>query len=304
VHSDALEKISTNARLLEGQSQFRAAHVQWSSALTMLPPDAQQRLWIQSHLADLERNIHDLELARGEKREHPWLKKLGPLAPLVVLLGKAKGLLVIFKFKFIFSLFAFVAFYSAIFGPSFGIGFAVLILCHEMGHFVEVKRNHLSAELPVFLPGFGAYVKWQGMGVSMQTRSLIALAGPMAGLLSAAACLGIHAQTHNELWLALARSGAWLNLLNLIPVWALDGGHAIQALNRIERTALMTIAILLCVGMSDPLYFFVALGAGYQAFFTNAPKEGNTGIALYFAGLLLALGAILYLAPGHGFGLN
>jgi Zn-dependent protease len=173
-----------------------------------------------------------------------------------------------------------------------------------MGHFIEVKRHHLAAELPIFLPGFGAYVKWQGMGVSLQTRSLIALAGPMAGLLSSAVCLALHAQTHNEIWIALARAGAWLNLLNLIPVWALDGAHAIPALTRVERTALMTIAILLCVAMSDPLFFFVALGCGYQAFFTPAPKEGNTGIALYFSGLLLALGAILYFAPGHGYGFN
>jgi hypothetical protein len=28
---------------------------------------------------------------------------------------------------------------------------------HELGHFIAVKRPGLSADLPMFLPGFGAY---------------------------------------------------------------------------------------------------------------------------------------------------
>ena len=305
VHADELQAISEQANLLESQAQYRAARERWLAAVSLLPHDAQQKEWIEKHAAELEARALATETGQKQRGEdHAWAKKFGPLAPLLILLSKAKGLLVLFKFKFIFTLFAFIGFYSALYGAWFGVGFAVLILCHEMGHFVEVKRHHLAAELPVFLPGFGAYVKWQGMGVSLETRSLIALAGPMAGLLSSAACLAMHAQTHSELWLALARSGAWLNLLNLIPVWILDGGQAVQALSRIERTALMTVAILLFVAMSDPLFLGIAAGAGYQAFFSKAPKEGNTKIALYFVALVGLLAMLLHFAPGHGFGLD
>ena len=121
-----------------------------------------------------------------EKPPHPWAKRLGPLAPLAVLLAKGKSLLfALFKLKFLFSFAAFLGIYWALYGAWFGIGFAVMIMIHEMGHFAEVKRRGLPAEMPVFLPGLGAYVKWQALGVSTEARALVSLAGPAAGLLAA-----------------------------------------------------------------------------------------------------------------------
>ena len=34
----------------------------------------------------------------------------------------------------------------------------LLILVHELGHFVEAKRQGLHPSLPVFIPFLGAYV--------------------------------------------------------------------------------------------------------------------------------------------------
>jgi len=56
-----------------------------------------------------------------------------------------------------------------------------------------------------------------------------------AGFLAAVACAAIWWQTGNPLWAALARAGAFLNLLNLIPIWMLDGGQAALALSKMER---------------------------------------------------------------------
>src|SRR2546429_4427322 len=39
-------------------------------------------------------------------------------------------------------------------------------------------------------------------------------------------------RTGNGLWAALARTTAGLNILNLTPVWILDGGQAVAALDR------------------------------------------------------------------------
>ena len=61
-----------------------------------------------------------------EKPQHPWAKRLGPLAPLALLLAKAKTLLLaLFKLKFLFSFVAFLGVYWALYGAWFGIGFAV-----------------------------------------------------------------------------------------------------------------------------------------------------------------------------------
>ena len=180
------------------------------------------------------------------KPENPWAKRLGPLGPLAILLAKGKGLLAaLFKLKFLLSFAAFFGLYWAAYGWKFGIGFATLILIHEMGHFVDIKRRGLAAEMPVFLPGLGAYVKWAALGVSVETRAAISLAGPLAGFLAAAACTTVWWQTGDPLWAALARSGAWLNLLNLIPVWVLDGGQAVLALDKLQRALLLAA----CLGL-------------------------------------------------------
>ncbi|PYV08621.1 MAG: hypothetical protein DMG23_13070 [Acidobacteria bacterium] len=63
------------------------------------------------------------------------------------------------------------------YSAKFGVGFALLILIHEMGHFIDVKRRGLPAEMPVFLPGLGAYVQWQALGVSRETRVAAARVG-------------------------------------------------------------------------------------------------------------------------------
>ena len=131
----------------------------------------------------------------------------------------------------------FLAIYSFASGVKFGIGFTVLILIHEMGHFVDIKRRGLPADMPVFLPGLGAYVRWQAMGVPLETRAQLASPDRSRDFWHPA-CAALWWQTGDPFWASLARVGAVLNLLNLIPVWALDGGQAALALSKMERIVL------------------------------------------------------------------
>jgi Zn-dependent protease len=203
------------------------------------------------------------------------------------------------------SFLAFVVIYSAASGIKFGIGFAVLILIHEMGHFIDIKRRGLPADMPVFLPGLGAYVRWEAMGVSLETRSAVSLAGPLAGFLASLVCAVIWWQTHDPLWSGLARSGAILNLLNLIPVWALDGGQAALALSKVERIVLLIVSVALGVVLRQDIFFLVGLGAGYRAFFAgDLPAHPSRAMTIYFVTVLAALGVIVWLMPGRGLGLN
>src|ERR1700686_1816325 len=103
-----------------------------------------------------------------------------------------------------------------------------------LGHFIDIKRRGLPAEMPVFLPGLGAYVRWQALGVSQDTRAAVSLAGPLAGWLGAAVCGLLCRKTGNNLWAGLAHFTALLNVLSLIPIWFLDGGQAISALSKAE----------------------------------------------------------------------
>jgi len=299
VHSEELLRISTAAKALEEQGDLAKARALWLTALPLLPADSTQAEWIRGQ-------AYKLEIA--EKNAPPaapkygWAKKLGPLAPIAILLAKGKTLLfALFKLKFLVSLFAFIWIYWLLYGPAFGIGFALLILVHEMGHFIDIKRRGLPAEMPVFLPGLGAYVKWQTLGVTRQTRAEVSLAGPLAGLIGAAFCAVMWFKTHSGIWAALAHATAWLNVLNLTPVWILDGSGAANALDKTQRFVLLAACLALAAWTRDWSFAVVAAGTVYRLFTKDLPPKGSSRVAVYFVGVLVALAVVIYLTPGKGF---
>lgn len=305
VYAQKLERLSDEAKALEAKGKLREAREQWLSGLRLLPPTSRQADWIERHARSLDVAAEQIQPA-PEPTDNKWAKRLGPLAPIAVLLAKGKVLFsAIFKLKFLLSFTAFFGFYWALFGMKFGIGFAVLIFIHEMGHYIDIKRRGLPADMPVFLPGLGAYVRWRALGVSQETRAAVSLAGPLAGFLASLVCAVLWWQTGNALWAALARAGAFLNLLNLIPVWVLDGGTAALALSKTERIWLLTTCLALWLLFHENLFFLVAIGAGYQVFFAGAvPAHPSRTTLIYFAVVLTALGVMLRLMPGQGFGAN
>jgi Zn-dependent protease len=304
VHSERLDQLASEAKALEASGDFRQARERWLMGLPLLPANSRQASWIQEHARSLE--VAAERVQPPPPSDNKWAQKLGPVGPIAVLLAKSKVLLTaVFKLKFLLSFVAFVGIYWAAFGMKFGIGFALLILLHEMGHFVDIKRRGLPAEMPVFLPGLGAYVRWQAIGVSLETRAAVSLAGPLAGFLAALACAALWWQTGSPFWAALARAGAVLNLLNLIPVWVLDGGQAVLALSKVERIVLLTACLALWLVLGENMFFLVALGAGYQVFFGGVvPLRPSRATTIYYVAVLTALGIVIRLMPGQGLGVN
>jgi len=298
VHSEELVRISTRAKALEEQDQLLQAREEWLKALSLLPSSSTQAEWIRGQAYKLALAA---KVAPPPEEKHSWARKLGPLAPIAIILAKSKTLLLaIFKLKFLFSLFAFMGVYWALFGPAFGVGLAVLILVHEMGHYIDIRRRGLPADMPVFLPGLGAYVRWQALGVTRQTRAAVSLAGPLAGFLGAAVCAFLWHRTGNGLWAALARISAGLNILNLIPIWVLDGGQAAAALSKTERLVLLTACLVLWLFVGESLFVLVAAGVAYRLFTKDLPPQPSPAIAAYFVGVLVALGVLIHQIPGAG----
>jgi Zn-dependent protease len=308
VHSAELERLATEAKALEGNRETGQARQRWLAALPLLPPTSKQADWIKNHIRALDQSgiVHDVEAQAAQPQTDPrdkqWARQVRPAS---VIAAAATRQTTPLRWMSVLSFLAFVGIYSAASGTKFGIGFAILILIHEMGHFIDIKRRGLPADMPVFLPGLGAYVRWQAMGVSLETRAAVSLAGPLAGFLASLACAVLWWQTGDPLWAGLARSGAILNLLNLIPVWVLDGGQAAIALSKAERTVLLVACVALGLALSERLFFLVALGAGYQAFFAgDLPSHPSRAITIYFLAVLTALGVIIRLMPGTGLGVN
>ncbi len=297
VYGAAIDALVREAKKWEAEKDYGRAREALNRALTMLPPESTQAAWVRDRMQALEKAATAVP-GQHQSPTQTWAKRLGPLAPIAVLLAKGKGLLLIlFKLKFLLSFFSFFAIYGAIYGWRFGAGFAASILIHEMGHYVDIKRRGLPAEMPVFLPGLGAYVKWQNLGVSKRTIAQISLAGPLAGWLAAALCFLIYTHTHDPLWVALARTGAVINLLNLIPVWALDGGKAIGALAVPERVGLIVLSIALGFYARSLIFFLVAAGAIFRLFTKDKPQESDWNTWFYYAAVLFALGATLKALP-------
>ena len=293
-------RISAAAKDLEERGELLQAREVWLSALPLLPHDSTQAEWIRGQAYKLEIAAKH---APPPEQKHAWAKRLGPLAPIAILLAKSKTvLLAIFKFKFLFSFFAFMAIYWQLFGAYFGVGFVVLILIHELGHYIDIRRRGLPADMPVFLPGLGAYVRWQALGVTRQTRAAVSLAGPLAGLLGSAACAAVWYQTGSGVWAALARTSGMLNILNLTPVWIFDGGQAANALDKVQRFVVLTACLVLWAISREGIFALVAAGMIYRLFTKDLPPQGSPRITVYFCGVMAALAFVVYLMPGTGLG--
>ncbi|MGB8128439.1 MAG: site-2 protease family protein [Candidatus Angelobacter sp.] len=294
VHSDEMEQFAAHARSLEAHGDLQAAREKWLACLPLLPAQSVQAEWIRNHVRELEAG-HSQSGHRASSTAPQWAKRLGPLGTI---------LLALLKFKSLLSFVAFFGFYWTIWGAKFGVGFALLILIHEMGHFIDIKRRGLPAEMPMFLPGFGAYVKWNALGVSLETRSAVSLAGPFAGALAAGLCALLWHQTGYGLWAALARTGAWFNALNLIPLWIFDGSSATNALSKLERAVVLVVSAALGYALGEWVFGLVAIGMAVRLFTRDAPEEQSNVIAAYFTAVLAALAMVLWLMPGQGSGLR
>lgn len=302
VHSEELERLAADAKALEAKGELRQAQERWLTGLQLLPPTSKQAEWIKQHAQELD--VAAVAGASGPIDN--WEQRRGPVGPITAPAMQSRSAPTTrVRLTSLLSFVAFVGIYWAASGTKFGIGFAVLILIHEMGHFIDIKRRGLPADMPVFLPGLGAYVRWQALGVTLETRAAVSLAGPLAGFFAALACAVLWWQTGYPGWATLARVGAVLNLLNLIPVWVLDGGQAALALSKMERIVLLAVSLALGLALGQNMFFLVALGWGYQVFFAgNFPAHPSRATTVYFIAVLIALGVIIRLMPGQGLGVN
>lgn len=160
-------------------------------------------------------------------------------ATLLVVAAKAKVLLVALKaLKFgklaitMGSMAVMIAVEAQRGGWAFALGFVLLILIHEIGHGVEIKRAGLQAGYPVFIPFFGALISLRGQPRSPVEEARIAFAGPLWGASAAIATAALYLATRQRVLLSIAYSGFFLNLFNLTPLGFLDGGRVTKVFAR------------------------------------------------------------------------
>ncbi len=206
--------------------------------------------------------------------------------------------------------------YALLGGWWFGVGLVGLIFFHEMGHVVALRRQGVPASAPLFIPFMGAVIGMKQMPASAWREAQVALAGPLAGSIAAAAVWGLGAYDHSRFLVALAFIGFFLNLFNLIPVVPLDGGRAVAALH--PAIWLLGLGGLVAVEILAPspiLPLIILLGglelwrrwrtrrdprlAGYYRL--AAWQRALVGVAYLGLAALLVLGMSATHVPGAGF---
>lgn len=136
---------------------------------------------------------------------------------------------------FLISAVTFVMFFALI-----GIPWSVLpmivvvLLIHELGHFWTMRYFGYQDTSIFFIPLFGAAAKGEKDNATPFEEYLVSLAGPLPGIIIAIA-IGFMMFSNpelreNELLKDYAMMSLFLNYINLLPIFPLDGGKIVQTL--------------------------------------------------------------------------
>ena len=198
-----------------------AAREFWERSALLLPPDTVQYRAIRAHIENLK------TAPQGPQTGTGWKKGAAGVGPaLLLLFTKGKLLLLgLTKLSTLLSMLAFAGVYWALYGWTFAIGMVFSIYIHEMGHVLTLREYGIPASAPMFIPGFGAFIRLKQLRITPIQDSRVGLAGPIYGLGAAAFCLAAGYMTGAKAWDAIAHFGAVINIFNLTPVWTLDGSR-------------------------------------------------------------------------------
>jgi Zn-dependent protease len=203
------------------------------------------------------------------------------------------AVLFIAKFGFaalkFFSIFIAVAGYALIWGWKFAIGFVLLILVHELGHFFEARRQGLHSTWPTFIPFFGAFVLIKDAPLNPWRNALVSLAGPAYGGAAAAVCWGFAEVYDSDLLRALAYAGFLINLINLLPIGILDGGQIWRSLQLARHSVEAPPGQELAMGSTYP----IAIPGG------GPTRAMQIGVLYGLLATLLVLGMVATHVPQH-----
>ncbi|MHC4915063.1 MAG: zinc metalloprotease [Planctomycetota bacterium] len=104
----------------------------------------------------------------------------------------------------------------------------VVIFIHELGHYLGMLVCGYRDVSMFFIPGLGAAVSGRQGSVPGHRRALVALSGPLPGLLLGLACTVIYGLNRSGFWLRVAQAFLLINGFNLLPFQPLDGGQMLN----------------------------------------------------------------------------
>jgi Zn-dependent protease len=214
------------------------------------------------------------------------------------------ALLILFKIPFattLVSLLVSFGAYAVFYGPWFAVSLVTMILVHEMGHVVEIRRQGMQATAPIFIPFLGAAIFQRSHPTSALKQAQIGIAGPIAGTIGATAALALYAATQNEVFLLAAWLGFFLNLFNLVPVWQLDGSWVLAPVSKWFQAAGYAVVAALALFHIVSIFLIVIALLGVPTliqrfrnadnpYYTSVPTAARWALGASWLALVLYLG--------------
>jgi Zn-dependent protease len=218
-----------------------------------------------------ERQDPGAALGHPRSRESFYKRRIAPIGvAILAFLAKIKSILLLLpKIKILVtagSMAVSIVAYTTIWGFWFAIGFVVLLLVHEMGHVIQLRREGIAASAPMFIPFLGAVVAAKSLGKNALAEARVGLAGPVLGTIGSAACLVVWQITGHDYWRALGYTGFFINLFNLLPVVPLDGGRAMAAMSPWMWFLGFFGIVVLAFVFPNPIIILIALFAAYETY--------------------------------------
>jgi Zn-dependent protease len=316
VHADRLKGLAGQAQAAQAAGERSAALALWRQGLDLLPPGTRQHDGIAQQVATLGREVDGAGAATpgtAQRTRPAWATGVGALGALGLLVWKfkfvlgfllTKGKLLIgglLKAGTLFSMLLSLGLYWRLWGWKLAAGLIATMYVHEMGHVAALRRLGIKADPPMFVPGLGAFVRMRQYPANPSENARVGLAGPIWGLAATLACYGIHLATGAAAWAAIARVSAWLNLLNLLPVWQLDGGRGFHAMSRVQRWIAAVALGGIWFVTAEGLLVLLLIAAVWQAWLVTAPVEGDRRAFVEYTVLAIALAAVTTIVvPGVG----
>jgi Zn-dependent protease len=308
VYAATLNQLKADAEAAAHAGNYTAELAAWRSAAALLPVGSRQYSAVGEKIDTLTRAGGRAISAPVEvPKSGPW-KWLGGLGTLGFLLWKLKFVLIVLATKgkllvlgltkastFFSMLLAFGVYWTA-WGMWFAAGLVLSIYVHEMGHVAALRRYGIAASAPMFIPGLGAIIRLRAQRLAPHEDARIGLAGPMWGLGAAVAALAAAHLGGGPMYAAIAHTGAWINLFNLLPVWQLDGNRGFAALSSAQRW--IVVGMFGCgwaVG-HDGLFVLLLIAAAVRSFDTHAPATGDRGALAQFLFLIASLAVLMRMA--------
>jgi Zn-dependent protease len=305
VHAATLNQLKTAAEAAAQAGDYAAELAAWRSAAALLPIDSRQYTAVGEKIDALTRVGGRAVSAPVDVPKTGAWKWLGGLGALGLLLWKLKFVLVLLATKgkllvlgltkastFFSMVLAFGVYWTA-WGMWFAAGLVLSIYVHEMGHVAALRRYGIAASAPMFIPGVGAFIRLRAQRLAPHEDARIGLAGPMWGLGAAVAALAAAHLGGGPMYAAIAHTGAWINLFNLLPVWQLDGNRGFAALMSAQRWIVVLMFVCGWAVAHDGLFVLLIIAAAVRSLDSQAPAAGDRGALAQFAFLIAALTLVL-----------